>query len=97
YAFNHGEAIRSFQRAAQLDPQMAMAHWGIALATGPNYNESDIDADREKRAYDAIQKAISLQAGLSGPERDYIQTLSKRFSNDPKADQKKLASEYRTA
>src|SRR4028118_1578501 len=31
YAFNHEEAIRSFQRAAELDPQMSMAHWGIAL------------------------------------------------------------------
>jgi len=26
YAFNHDEAVRSFGRAAQLDPQMAMAH-----------------------------------------------------------------------
>src|SRR5215510_13755602 len=34
YAFNHPEAMRSFERAAQLDPQMAMAYWGIALALG---------------------------------------------------------------
>src|SRR5262249_32407618 len=34
YAFNHPEAVRSFKRAAQLDPQMAMAYWGIALALG---------------------------------------------------------------
>ena len=32
YGFNHGAAIRSFQEAARLDPQCAMAHWGIALA-----------------------------------------------------------------
>jgi hypothetical protein len=32
YAFNHDEAIRSFKRAAELDPQPAMAYWGIALA-----------------------------------------------------------------
>src|ERR1051325_6057301 len=38
YAFNHEEAIRSFKQAAQLDPQLAMAYWGVALALGSNYN-----------------------------------------------------------
>src|SRR5215211_4272522 len=38
FAFNHEEAIRSFKQAAQLDPQLAIAHWGIALAMGSNYN-----------------------------------------------------------
>src|SRR5213082_830726 len=38
YAFNHNEAMRSFRRAAELDPKLAMAHWGIALALGSNYN-----------------------------------------------------------
>jgi len=38
YAFNHEEAIKSFKQAAQLDPQMAMAYWGAALALGSNYN-----------------------------------------------------------
>src|SRR5438445_13768627 len=38
YAFNHDEAKRSFERAAELDPHLAMAHWGIALSVGPNYN-----------------------------------------------------------
>ena len=38
YAFNHEEAIRSFEAAAQLDSQAAMPYWGIALALGPNIN-----------------------------------------------------------
>lgn len=38
FAFNHDEAIRSFKRAAELDPRLAMAHWGMALALGPNIN-----------------------------------------------------------
>src|SRR5258708_1008522 len=45
YAFNHPEAVRSFERAAQLDPQMSMAYWGIALALGSNIN-SEIDSER---------------------------------------------------
>ena len=32
YAFNHDEAARSFRHAAELDPKMAMAYWGIAEA-----------------------------------------------------------------
>jgi len=43
YAFNHDEAARSFQRAAELDPKMAMAWWGIAEAVGPNYNDPASD------------------------------------------------------
>ena len=32
YGFNHEEAIRSFQRSAELDPNAAMPYWGIAWA-----------------------------------------------------------------
>src|ERR1041385_4635735 len=37
-AFNHDEAIRSFEYAAKLDPNCAMAWWGIAIANGPHIN-----------------------------------------------------------
>ncbi len=47
YAFNHDEAVRSFEYAAKLDPHLAMAYWGIALALGPNIN-LDVDPDRER-------------------------------------------------
>src|SRR5437016_13549976 len=35
HGFNHASAIRSFQEAANADPDCAMAHWGVALAAGP--------------------------------------------------------------
>src|SRR5437773_12500752 len=38
HGFNHGAAIRSFQEAARLDPNCAMARGGIALAYGPHIN-----------------------------------------------------------
>src|SRR5262245_44698993 len=59
YGFNHDEAVRSFKRAAELDLSLAMAYWGVALALGPNIN-MPVDAEREKAAYDAVQKARSL-------------------------------------
>jgi len=96
YAFNHDEAVRSFKRAAELDPKLAMAWWGIGLALGPNIN-LDVDPEREKAAYDAAQKAQALAAGASDNERAYIQALAKRYSIDPKADLKKLNTDYHQA
>ena len=61
YAFNHDEAIRSFRRAAELDPSSPMPHWGIALALGPNIN-LDVDPEREQAAYAEAQRALALTA-----------------------------------
>lgn len=99
YGFNHDEAVRSFKRAAELDPKLAMAHWGVALALGPNIN-LPVDAEHEKAAYEAIQRARSLASGASEPERAYIDALMTRYSNDPKAnltDLSKLDVAYKNA
>lgn len=96
YAFNHEEAVRSFKRAAEIDPALAMAHWGIALALGPNIN-LDVDPEREKAAYEAAQKALSLAANAPENERAYINAVAKRYSIDPNADLKKLAVDYKNA
>src|SRR5438046_5811627 len=34
YAFEYGEAIRSFRAATKIDPNCAMCSWGLALALG---------------------------------------------------------------
>ena len=96
FAFNHEEAARSFRRASELDPQSAMAFWGIALALGPCIN-LDVDPPHEKAAYEAVQKALSLAPSATERERAYIQALSTRYSSDPKVDLRKLDAEYATA
>jgi tetratricopeptide (TPR) repeat protein len=96
YAFNHDEAARSFQGAADLDPKLAMAYWGIAEAVGPNYNDPASD-DRFKAAYEAIQKAMDLSAAAAPNEEAYIAAMARRFPEDPKADRRKAAEEYRDA
>ncbi|MEP7116234.1 MAG: hypothetical protein ABI880_01540 [Acidobacteriota bacterium] len=93
FGFNHEEAVRSFTRAAELDPKAAMPHWGIAWALGPNYN-LDIDDDRSKAAVAAMQTALTRSAGGPANERAYIETMAARFSSDPKADRVKLARQY---
>ena len=74
FAFNHEEAISSFRRAAELDPKLAMAYWGIAESIGPNYNDP-ADPERFKQAHDAIQKASELATNASPSERAYIAAL----------------------
>ncbi|HEV2963405.1 MAG TPA: hypothetical protein VG649_16370 [Candidatus Angelobacter sp.] len=97
YAFNHDDAARSFRHALELDPKCAMAWWGVALAIGPNYNDTDIGGERGKAAYDAIQKARELEPGVTPAERAYIEALAQRFSANPKAAQQKLFESYRDA
>lgn len=96
YAFNHEQAVKSFQHAGELDPNLAIAWWGAALALGPNIN-MDVDPDREKQAYDAVHTAMSKSDHASQKEKDMIATLAKRYSNDPGADLKKLAVDYSNA
>ena len=60
FGFNHEEAVRSFQRAAELDPKASMPHWGIAWALGPNYN-LDVDDERAKQANTAVAQALMLR------------------------------------
>ena len=96
YAFNHDEAARSFQRAADLDPKLAMAYWGVAEAVGPNYNDPASD-ERFVAAHNAIQKAVDLSANASPAEQAYIQAMALRFPADPKADRRQAAEAYHDA
>ena len=96
YAFNHEEAARSFQRAAELDPKLAMAYWGIAEAVGPNYNDP-ASQDRFVQAHAAIEKAQALAADAPESDKAYITALAKRFPADPKSDLHAAAEQYRDA
>lgn len=97
YAFNHLEAERAFVQAQQLDPKLAMAWWGQALALAPNINDP-MTPDRAEKAYAAIQIAIKkLNKKTPAVERDYIRTLAKRYSPDKDADRSALDVTYAKA
>jgi tetratricopeptide (TPR) repeat protein len=96
FAFNHEEAAGSFERAAELDPKLAMAYWGLAEAVGPNYNDP-ADPERFKKAHEAIAKADTLAANASPSERAYIAAMALRFPADPAADHRLAAERYRNA
>ena len=95
YAFNHWEAGRAYSEAARLDPNLAMAYWGQALALGPNIN-APMDPASEPKALAAIQKAVSLKVNASPREQALIDALTHRYSGNA-ADRKARDREYADA
>jgi tetratricopeptide (TPR) repeat protein len=95
FAFNHDEAIRSFERAAAADPACAMAHWGVALANGPHINFPFVDEAHAKAAGAALQKARAGAA--SEVERSLIEALGRRYADPQPADRSGLDKAYADA
>ena len=91
YGYHHEEAIVCFERALEHDPNLAMAHWGIAYAIGPNYNKpwEDFDDDDKcqslDRALDATAAAAdaAVATGASTIEQALIGALAARYPASP--------------
>jgi tetratricopeptide (TPR) repeat protein len=96
YAFNHEEAINSFQAAARLDPDVPMPDWGIALALGPNINAA-MGKEEERRALEAIRRARAKLGQASPKERAYVEALAKRYGAGLKASRGTLDRAYAAA
>jgi len=83
FAYNHDESVRCFERAAELDPECAMAHWGKAYAIGCNYNKPwDAFLEEERNsalaeAYAAVQRAGEKVTDET--ERALIEALKARY------------------
>jgi tetratricopeptide (TPR) repeat protein len=97
YAFNHDEAIRSFQAATELDPACAMAWWGIATAAGPHINFPLVPEPRAKLAWDALQHAQRHAAAGTPVEQALIAAAAKRYAAPPVADRAPLDLAYADA
>jgi tetratricopeptide (TPR) repeat protein len=96
YAFNHAEALRAFREAARLDPTLAMAGWGQAMALAPNLN-APMPADNGRLAYQAVQAAKRNAASASRREQMLIDALAARFAADSPSDRAALDKAYAVA
>jgi tetratricopeptide (TPR) repeat protein len=97
YAFNHDEAIRSFQEAAAADPHAAMPWWGIALCNGPHINNPAMDEAHSKAAWEAWNKASDIAHNTPGTrptEIALIEALRSRYA-DPAAGNIPMAPDQR--
>ncbi|KAJ5205770.1 Tetratricopeptide TPR2 [Penicillium cf. griseofulvum] len=85
FSFNHDEAERCFQRAAESDPNCAMALWGVAYAAGPNYNKAWKFFDPEDRRASiekvngVLARACKLAIHATPVEQALIEAIGARF------------------
>ena len=76
--YNHEEAIACFTKCVELDPNCAMAWWGIAYCVSSNYNWTPGLGS----GYDPIQMALSVKESCTELERDLIEALAERHSEE---------------
>jgi len=85
FGYHHEEAVACFEKALEIEPKCAMAHWGVSYAVGPNYNfpwELQDPAGKAKalaRAYDSARAALALAESVTAPERALIEALPARY------------------
>ncbi|MPZ20253.1 MAG: hypothetical protein GEV06_20400 [Luteitalea sp.] len=96
YAFNHQEARRAFQEAARLDPDLAMAYWGQAMALAPNLNAPLTD-ENATLAHQAVAAASGALDEAGPRERALVEALATRFASDPTAPRVPLDHAYAAA
>jgi tetratricopeptide (TPR) repeat protein len=97
FGFNDDEAIRCFHRAAELDPECALAWWGIAYANGINVNDPVLSEREARDAWQAVQEAKARRDGASEVERALIEALAQRYAWPQPEEQKPLEQAYAAA
>ena len=97
HGFNHRAAIRAFQQAAELDPECAMAHWGVALACGPHINSMAVPPSAAELAWKELELAEKNAGNTSPVEWALIDALAKRYANPQPEDRSGLDRAYADA
>jgi len=97
FGFNHGAAIRAFQAAETIDPDCAMAHWGVALACGPHINFPLVPPAAAELAWKELGLAQERAAHASAVEQALIEALSHRYANPQPEDRGPLDQAYADA
>jgi len=83
HGFWYFESERTFRRVSQLDPQCAMAYWGMAMS----------NIENDKRAKGFIEEAFKLREPASPREKRYIESLNSYLAADEKKDKKQRATQ----
>ena len=94
FGFNHGAAIRAFQAAETIDPDCAMAHWGVALACGPHINFPMVPPPAAELAWKELALAREHVAQTSAVEQALIEALSHRYADPQPEDRGPLDQAY---
>ncbi len=97
YGYNHDEAIRSFEKAAEIDPSCAMAWWGSAYARGLHINNPEMTEEQSRLAREAADKALAALDNESAVEHALIHAVSQRYQWPAPEDRSPLDQAYADA
>ncbi len=97
YGFNHDEAIRSFTEAARLDPDCAMAWWGVSYAHGLHINNPVMTAEQSQAGYEAAHKALAALNNETPAEQALVRAVAVRYAWPAPEDRKALDEAYASA
>jgi tetratricopeptide (TPR) repeat protein len=97
YGYNHDEAIRSFEMAAQVDPRCAMAWWGSAYARGLHINNPEMGEQQSREAHAAAEKALAALDDETPVERALVEAVSRRYALPVPEDRRHLDERYADA
>jgi tetratricopeptide (TPR) repeat protein len=97
YGFNLGAARRAFTEAARIEPDFAMAHWGVAMACGPHINYPLVTPEAGETAWKEVGLARSHAASASPVERALIEAVARRYAERPAENRAPLDSAYADA
>ena len=94
YSYHMKESLASFQEAARLEPECAMAYWGQALAMGPYYNAAHLY--KKPETIPAVLKQMNqFKDSANQKEQALIAVMNQRYSADAAdADRKALNVVY---
>jgi tetratricopeptide (TPR) repeat protein len=97
YGYNHDEAIRSFEKAAEIDPSCAMAWWGSAYARGLHINNPTMGERQSELAHEAAAKALAALDTETEVEQALVKAVSRRYKWPAPEDRRGLDEDYAAA
>jgi hypothetical protein len=96
HSFWFPQAPKAFAAVSEIDPDCAMAHWGIAISQRANPLVGPPDAEALKRGLASVEKAKAIGAKTQR-ERDYIAAIELFYKDSDKLDHRARVLAYEKA
>ncbi len=93
HSFWFEEAERSFRWCLKLEPENAMAYWGLAACSLNWFSEPALDSPEAKRGLEFLKGAVRRKASVSARERMYIEAWDTAFTGENMDRSRVLAAE----
>jgi hypothetical protein len=96
HSFFYPDSVKAFTEAAAVDPQCAIAYWGIAISHRPNPLVLPLATAALKNGLEAVQKGKTIVAKTER-ERDWLAAIEVYYTDYDKVDQTTRGLAYEKA